>query len=458
MPVQMKSRQALELRAQADTIMADLADPSKTFTTAEVDARANDAKALLTRAQAIAGFTASDEVEAQGGEGVLRRADAPDASHDDNGVISYSSQIKTIARRVEDAFGGPNSLLLALARQSVEPLTTRQREVLSSIRELQKRTITGESGNASNAEVLLPLTQVASIFTVSNSVGGMFDSATRYTVPGRTLRIPYMVQDGSNNVNRPLASIANVTIVGEAGEKPDREPRFDQRILTVYKYAAYTELGDETLSDDFTGDLAPTLQAAIGGQIVNKINEDVTFDGTGTAMPMGAFADQNTSIHKVTRKTQNDFKVEDVFEMYARHVQGPRSRWYVHPSVVPKMMSLTLSGTTLVTFIQSFANAPQMQLMGIPVVVTPLVALLGAQGDVCLGNGEFYAMALRQALTVESSIHYRFRNDVTAYRFFARAGGIPIPTAPYSYKRNTTTSANEYNVSPFVVLDDVYAS
>jgi HK97 family phage major capsid protein len=103
-------------------------------------------------------------------------------------------------------------------------------------------------------------------------------------------------------------------------------------------------------------------------------------------------------------------------------------------------------------------GAPQMQLMGIPVVVTPLVALLGAQGDVCLGNGEFYAMALRQALTVESSIHYRFRNDVTAYRFFARAGGIPIPTAPYSYKRNTTTSANEYNVSPFVVLDDVYAS
>ena len=156
------------------------------------------------------------------------------------------------------------------------------------------------------------------------------------------------------------------------------------------------------------------------------------------------------------RDTQNDFKVEDVFNMYARHVIGPQSRWYIHPSVVPKMMSLTLNGTTLVTFIQSLNNTPQMQLLGIPVVVTPLVALLGSQGDVCLGNGAFYAMALRQALTVESSIHYKFRNDVTAYRFFARAGGIPIPTSTYSYK--SVASVKEYAVSPFVVLDDVYAS
>lgn len=458
MPVQMKSRQANELRSQADAIMAELSDPTKSFTKDEVESRTSNMQALLQRAQTVAGYTAKDEIESQGGDAELRAAAAPEGEIDSNGVRSYRKQMETIARRVEDAFGGPNSLLLALARQSVEPLNTRQREVMQSIRELQQRTITGETGNASNAEVLLPLTQVASIFTIPNQVGGMFDSATRYNVPGRTLRIPYLVQDGTQNVNRPLSSIANVTIVGEAQEKPEREPKFSQRVLTVYKYAAYTELGDETLSDDFTGDLAPTVQSAIGGQLVNKINEDVTADGTGSSMPLGAFADQNTALHKVIRATQNDFKVADAFEMYARHVQGPRSRWYIHPSVVPKLMGMTLDGTTLVTYMQSLTGAPQMQLLGIPIVVTPLVGLLGTQGDVCLGNGEFYAMALRQALTVESSIHYRFRNDVTAYRFFARAGGIPIPTAPYSYKRNTTSSANEYEVSPFVVLDDVYAS
>jgi hypothetical protein len=63
---------------------------------------------------------------------------------------------------------------------------------------------------------------------------------------------------------------------------------------------------------------------------------------------------------------------------------------------------------------------------------------------------------VRTALTIQSSIHYKFRDDITAYRFFARAGGLPIPTSTYSYK--STASTKDYAVSPFVVLDDVYAS
>jgi len=454
--LQTKNRNAIDLLAQADAVIAELADPSKQFTPDEVKTKADAAKSLRQRAQLLGELTPDADIAAQGGDANIRNVASPESAHQEE--RSYRDEMKDIAHRVEAAFGGPNSLILALARKNQMPLSSRQMAVLSDLRKLQARTITGETTNATNAEVLLPLQQVASIFTVPVTVDGIISTAQRYTVSGRTLRIPYLVQDGSNNVNRPMASIANVTIVGEAAEKPEREPKFEERLLTVFKYAAYTEFSDEMLADDFTGDLSPTVQNSIGSTIMNKINEDFTFDGTGSSMPLGAFNDNNAALYKVTRKTQNAFKVEDAFEMYARHVMGPNSRWYIHPSVLPQLMSLTLSGTTLVTFIQSLTGTPQMQLLGIPVVVTPLVALLGSQGDVCLGNGAFFAMALRQALTVESSIHYRFRNDVTAYRFYARAGGIPIPTGLYSYKRNTTTSANEYNISPFVVLDDVYAS
>jgi HK97 family phage major capsid protein len=454
--LQTKNRDAIDLLAQADAVIAELADPSKQFTPDEVKTKADAAKSLRQRAQLLGELTPDADIAAQGGDANIRNVASPESAHQEE--RSYRDEMKDIAHRVETAFGGPNSLILALARKNQMPLSSRQMAVLSDLRKLQARTITGETTNATNAEVLLPLQQVASIFTVPVTVDGIISTAQRYTVSGRTLRIPYLVQDGSNNVNRPMASIANVTIVGEAAEKPEREPKFEERLLTVFKYAAYTEFSDEMLADDFTGDLSPTVQNSIGSTIMNKINEDFTFDGTGSSMPLGAFNDNNAALYKVTRKTQNAFKVEDAFEMYARHVMGPNSRWYIHPSVLPQLMSLTLSGTTLVTFIQSLTGTPQMQLLGIPVVVTPLVALLGSQGDVCLGNGAFFAMALRQALTVESSIHYRFRNDVTAYRFYARAGGIPIPTGLYSYKRNTTTSANEYNISPFVVLDDVYAS
>jgi HK97 family phage major capsid protein len=439
--IENKSRAAAELRAQADKIRADLLDASKTFTPDEVKARADDIAALEQRAAAAAGFTPEAEMIRQGSPELVTHQyanTAPVEMHD-------------LAKEVRAAFGGPNGYLLAMARRAMHGLTDAQRAVSAKVEAFHQRTIIGDTGNASGGEFLLPLQQVASVFAVDNTVGGIYETALRFPVAGRTLRIPHAVQTNATGRDRPMAGIANVSIVGEAAEKPEREITFAQRLLTVYKWAAYTEVGDEVLADDFTGDLAPTMQSLIGGQVVNAINESVTIDGTGAAQPLGAFHANNTSRILVNRQTLNKFTVTDVFRMYSQHMVGPASRWYIHPNVLPEFMGLTLNGTTLVTQLTNLQGAPQMQVLGIPVVVTPLVSLLGTTGDVCLGNGAFYALAVRQALTVESSIHYKFRNDVTAYRFFARAGGLPIPDGTYSYKATAGTKA--FPVSPFVVLN-----
>ena len=451
--LQAKNRKANEFRAKADAVRAELMDETKTFTKDEIEAKATEISGWERRAQIAAEFTPEAEIERQGGDELVKKA-GPEA--DELEAPNYAKRVKELAERVDREFGGPNSLILALAKRHIEPLSSRQEKVIKAIKDLQSRaTIVGTASDASGGEFLLPLQQVASIFSVDVSVGGITDTASRYAVSGRTLRIPYLKQTDATKT-RPYAGIANVTIVGEAASKPEAEPSFAQRLLTVYKWAAYTEFGDEILADDLTGELAPTVQKAIGGQVMNVINEQCTIDGNGTAQPLGAFNASNPGIFVVPRKTANTFTVTDAFAMYARHVMGPRSRWYIHPSVLPQFMGLTLAGTTLVTWIQSLNAAPQMQLLGIPVVVTPLVALLGTQADVCLGNGDFYALAIRSALTVESSIHYKFQNDITAYRFFARAGGIPIPDGTYSYKSDGTTKT--WEVSPFVVLDDAVAS
>jgi HK97 family phage major capsid protein len=467
MPAVAKNRAAAEaantFKAQANAIRAELLDTTRTFTSDEVVKRTAEINALELRFASANSSTPEDEIEDQGGDALVRR-NAPgrdDATDiDSNGVsrrseTAHQREVAELRTRVEQAFGGPNSLILALARSKIQPLDTRQQRVLNAITEFQKRTIIGTASDSSGGEYLLPLQQVASIFSAQLDTPGIFDQARRYPVSGRTLRIPYLVQD-DGDVTRPMSGFAAVTIVGEAAEKPTKQPSFDQRLLTVYKWAAYTEFGDEMLADDFTGDLSPTVQDTVGRAVVGAINESVTMDGTGTAMPLGAFNNANNALYKVTRDDQNEFNTVDAFEMYARHVLGPKSRWYIHPSVLPSFMNLTLAGTTLVTTMRDLNGTPQMQLLGIPVVVTPLVSVLGAQGDVCLGNADFYALAVRTALTIQSSIHYQFRNDVTAYRFFARAGGLPIPTGTYSYK--STASTKDYAVSPFVVLDDVYAS
>jgi len=446
MSIVTKSRAAAEFRTKADALRAELLDATRSLTVDEVKSRTDEINALEQRAAAAAGFTPEAELARQGSPELAQRT-APEAA-----AVESAPELAEITKEVRKAFGGPNGYLLAMARRSMHGMTDAQRAVAAKVDAFHARTIVGTASDATGGEFLLPLQQVANIFTTQMGVGGILETAQRFPVAGRTLRIPFAKQT-SALVDRPMAGIANVSIVGEAAEKPEKEITFAQRLLTVYKWAAYTELSDEILSDDFTGDLAPTVQAMIGGQIVNAINESVTIDGTGSSQPLGAFNGSNASLVKVSRKTASQFKIEDVFAMYARHIVGPQSRWYIHPSVLPQFMNLAVGDTTLMT---NLSGAASMQLLGIPVVVTPLVSVLGSEGDVCLGNGAFYALALRQALTVESSIHYKFRHDITAYRFLARAGGLPIPDGTYSYK--AANSAKTYEVSPFVVLDDVVAS
>jgi HK97 family phage major capsid protein len=114
-------------------------------------------------------------------------------------------------------------------------------------------------------------------------------------------------------------------------------------------------------------------------------------------------------------------------------------------------MAMTNTNNGLVTWLTNLRDRPQMLLLGLPVIISDLLPSLGSKGDVALVNGDFYATGLRQALTVESSIHRKFEFDITMYRFLARGGGIPIPTGTYAYKFAGGVKIDEH--SPFVVLD-----
>lgn len=443
-PLVSKSRAAAQLREQAHKIRHDLTDASKSFTAEEVDRMTTEIRSLELRAQAAAEFTPDAEIARQGGDEGLTRIDANASRSEFAGMTDAMTEVR---KAVVSAFPNVGSYVRAATRG---PSNATEAAALKQI-ETMTRTITGSTNGG---EFLLPLTQVPEIFSVDNQQPGLFQYARRYNVPGRSLRIPYLVQDeGTSTLNRPMAGkIANVSIVGEGSTKPTREPTFGQRVLTMYKYAAITQFGDELLGDDFTGELPAEVTAAVGGQIVNKINEDITIDGGGTSEPTGALNSANTSVIAVNRASANTFSAADAFAMYERHTHGPNSVWMVSRRMLSKLFALQTTNNTMVTWLANLRDKPQMLLLGLPVIVTDILPTVGSKGDVALVNGDFYAMGLRQALTVESSIHVAFIQDVTTYRFVARAGGIPIPTSTFAYK--VDGSGNKVDPhSPFVVLD-----
>lgn len=442
-PLVSKNRAAAELREKAHKIRHDLVDANNSFTAEEVERMTGEIRSLEMRAQAAADFTPDAEVARQGGDEGLVRVDTADRK-EFAGMADAAAEVRSV---IAGAFPNIGSYLRAIKHgtsNAAQMAALKQADQMT-------RTITGSTNGG---EFLLPLTQVPEIFSVSNQQPGLFQYARRYNVPGRSLRIPYLVQDeGTTVLNRPMAGkIANVTIVGEGATKPEREPTFGQRLLTMYKYAAITQFGDELLGDDFTGELPSEVTTAVGGQIVNKMNEDITIDGTGSSQPLGALNNANTSLIAVNRATAANFTAADAFSMYQQHTHGPNSVWMVSRRVLAKLFALQTTNNTMVTWIANLRDKPQMLLLGLPVIVTDLLPTLGTKGDVALVNGDFYAMGLRQALTVESSIHVAFVNDVTTYRFVARGGGIPLPTSTYAYK--VDGSGNKVDPhSPFVVLD-----
>ena len=445
-PLVSKNRQANELREQAHKLRHDLMDPSNSFTTEQVEKLTNDIRALEMRAQAAAEFTPDAEVDRQGGDAGLVRMDIG-AKKEVESFRTMQDVTQEVRSALVKTFPSMGAYMRAATRG---PSNAAEAEALKVV-DQYTRTITGSTNGG---EYLLPLTQVPEIFSVSNQQPGLFQYARRYNVPGRSLRIPYLVQDeGTTTLNRPMAGkIANVTIVGEGSTKPTREPTFGQRLLTMYKYAAITQFGDELLADDFTGELPGEVTTAVGGQIINKLNEDITIDGSGTSEPMGALNANNTALIAVNRATASTFSAADAFAMYERHTHGPNSVWMISRRVLAKLFQLQQTNNTMVTWLANLRDKPQMLLLGLPVIVTDLLPTLGTKGDVALVNGDFYAMGLRQALTVESSIHVAFVQDVTTYRFVARGGGIPLPTSTYAYKVDGAGNKVDPH-SPFVVLD-----
>ncbi len=294
-PLVSKNRAAAALREQAHKIRHDLVDPTNSYTAEEVERMTSEIRSLEMRAQTAAEFTPDAEVSRQGGDADLVRVDAGSDRSEFAGMVDAMTEVRSAIVR---AFPNVGSYIRAATRGPANP---NEAAALKQV-DLMTRTITGSTNGG---EFLLPLTQVPEIFSVSNQQPGLFQYARRYNVPGRSLRIPYLLQDeGTSTLNRPMAGkIANVTIVGEGATKPERDPNFGQRLLTMYKYAAVTEFGDELLGDDFTGELPAEVTAAVGGQVINKINEDITIDGTGSSQPLGAFNTSNTALLKVVRQT-----------------------------------------------------------------------------------------------------------------------------------------------------------
>lgn len=265
-----------------------------------------------------------------------------------------------------------------------------------------------------------------------------------------TIALPRLAQTTAADT-RPIFSFAAVTTQTEAGQAAEREPTFEQFTVTAYKYMAYTEASDELLEDSIV-----PVPSFLGEILRDSIGWEYDYDcmrgaGSGSNKPTGWLG--HASEYAVNRGTASQVGAADVFGMEARFF-GSGGIYLYHPSVIPQLYALNASN--VIVWNGDLSAAAPGTLLGRPLIRTHKLPSLGTKGDIALVDPSFYIAGNMGGIVISTSPHYKFRNDVMAWRATFRAAGSPWPAGNFSMMSDG--SSVTYGVSPFVPLDTPAAS
>jgi len=236
----------------------------------------------------------------------------------------------------------------------------------------------------------------------------------------------------------------------EAADKEDSHPTFRQMELSLNKVIGLVYATDELLED----------ATALEGWIMRNLPEELRFvvedsiiNGLGGGMPQGIMGSPClVTVAPEPAQAITTVVSENVINMWARRYIGARDYvWLIHQDVTPQLhqMNLGVGAGGGLTYMPpgGLSGAPYATLMGRPVLEIEYCQTLGVTGDIILAALSEFQMIDKGGMQSASSIHVRFTNDETVFRFVYRCDGQPkwnLPLTPF-HGNNT--------VSPFVVLD-----
>ena len=272
--------------------------------------------------------------------------------------------------------------------------------------------------------------------------------ATVIPMGGLTVRMP-TIRDTSH-ASTVYGGISGQWIA-EAGSisGTTNEPTFSQVALTAKKLTGYTRVSNELMADS-----AIALEAALRtmfGEGIAYFEDDAFIAGSGAGQPVGVLnAGALVSVAKETGQAASTVVWENIVKMFSRMHPASLGRavWYCNPDVLPQLaaMSLTVGTGGAPVWVANGANGLPPTFLGRPLIYTEKAETLGTAGDIVFADFSKYLIGDRQSLEVSSSIHERFTNDQTTWRFIHRVDGRPWVDSALTPRNGSNT------LSPFVAL------
>jgi HK97 family phage major capsid protein len=240
--------------------------------------------------------------------------------------------------------------------------------------------------------------------------------------------------------------------IEEAGTKPDTKPTFRQLELSLKKLVGLYYATDELLQD------SAALESMVLGWFAQEFAfkvQDSLINGTGAGVPLGILnAPSLVTVAKETGQTAATIVKENIDKMWSRMwPQGiGNSVWLINQQVYPQLFSLSQAvgtgGAPVYLPPGGLSASPFGTLLGRPVVPIEQCQALGTKGDIFFCDWSQMMFADKGGIQSASSIHVKFVNDETAFRFVYRCDAQPIwASALTPFKGGSSAT-----IGPFISL------
>lgn len=273
-------------------------------------------------------------------------------------------------------------------------------------------------------------------------------------IPMSTLRVNIPIVDDTTHVTSVFGGITSYW-EEESAALTESQASFGRIALDAKKLTIYCEIPNELLAD------AQALNAWLSQRLPQALawQEDIAFlSGTGVGQPAGVIGSPGSvSVSARSGQTAGSIIYENLVDMYSRVLPQslPNAVWVASIDTFPQLATMSLSvgtgGSALFvgngTPTNAASGAPPMTILGRPVIFTEKVGPLASAGDINLIDFSFYLVGDRQAMTADSSPHYKFANDRTAFRVIERVDGRPWIQTPITMHNNSSAT-----LSPYVTL------
>lgn len=267
-------------------------------------------------------------------------------------------------------------------------------------------------------------------------------------VPMETSRVMYPTVDSTSNVSSVHGGIVAYW-TPESGQMTDVAASFGRVALEAWKLTAFANVPNELISDSMI-----SFEAFINTafpEALSYYEDDAFINGSGAGQPKGFLnADAAVEVAKESGQLADTILWENIVKAYSRMLPASLGRavWIVSPDVFPELATMALSVGTggSAIWLNNGVVGPPMTILGRPVIVSEKVPALGNAGDVNFVDLGYYLIGDRQAITAESSPHYRFQNGETSFKIVSRVDGRPWLQSAITPKNSGPT------LSPFVKI------